>query len=125
MATQAGLSNSLQNTAQKQPQHGHTHSDLLEQQCYNLKDECIRLIDQLHMQKLEFKVEVLHKHIVYQQASTSKIPKLIIGGSIITKRIYAKPSDSNWSNGDTIILCQIQLSGFKVKKPEKYNSQSK
>ena len=77
------------------------------------------------MQELESEVEALREHVVRQQASTSEIPESIISGSIATKRIHAKPSDSDWSNGDTIAPCQIQPSGFKVEKPEKYNSQSK
>src|SRR5205809_7433252 len=122
MATQAGPSNSSQNAAQKQPQCGHTHSNPLEQQCHDLEDKCTRLMDQLHMQELESEVEALREHAVCQQASTSEIPESIIGGSIATKRIYAEPSDSDWSNGDTIAPCRIQPSSFKVKKPEKYNS---
>ena len=77
------------------------------------------------MQELESKVEALYEHAVCQQASTSEILESIISGSITTKRIYAKPSDSDRSDGDTIALCWIQPSGFKVEKPEKYNSQSK
>ena len=77
------------------------------------------------MQELESEVEVLYKHVVYQQASIFEISKLIISGSITTKRIYIKLSDSNWSNRDTIALYWIQPNSFKVEKPEKYNSQSK
>src|SRR5438876_11572648 len=125
MATQAGPSNSLRNATQKQPQHGHTHSDPLEQRCHDLEDEHTRLMDQLHMQELESEVKVLRERAVCQQASTSEIPESIIGGSITTKRIHAKPSDSDRSDGDTIALRRIQSSSFKVEKSEKYNSQSK
>ena len=125
MATQAGPSNSSQNATQKQPQCGHTHSDPLEQRCHDLEDKCTRLMDQLHMQELESEVEALCERAVRQQASTSEIPESIIGGSVATKRIHAEPFDSDRSDGDTIALCRIQPSGFKVEKPEKYNSQSK
>ena len=47
------------------------------------------------MQKLKFKVKALYKYAVYYQASTSKISESIINRSITTKKIYAKPSDSN------------------------------
>ena len=77
------------------------------------------------MQELESEVEALCEHVVCQQASTSKIPESIIGGSVTTKRIYAEPFDSDQSNGDIIALYRIQPSSFKVEKPEKYNSQSK
>ena len=77
------------------------------------------------MQELESEVKALHEHAVRQQASTSEILESIIGGSITTKRIHAKPSNSDRSDGDTIALCRIQPSDFKVEKPEKYNSQSK
>ena len=107
MATQAGPSNSSRNTAQKQPQHGHTHSDPLEQRCHDLEDERTRLMDQLHMQELESKVEALRERAVCQQASTSEIPESIIDVSVTTKRIYAKPFDSDQSDGDTIAPCQI------------------
>src|SRR5437667_6770322 len=117
IATQAGPSNSLRNTTQKQPQCGHTHSDPLEQQCHDLEDKRTRLMDQLHMQELESEVEVLHEHAVHQQASTSEILESIIGGSIATKRIHAEPSDSDRSDGDTIEPCRSQLSGYKVEKP--------
>ena len=82
-------------------------------------------MDQLHIQELESEVEALREHAVRQQASTSEIPESIISGSIATKRIHAEPSDSDRSDGDTIVPCRIQPSGFKVEKPEKYNSQSK
>src|SRR5438876_71185 len=77
------------------------------------------------MQELESEVEALREYAVYQQASTSEIPESIIGGLVATKRIYAEPFDSDRSDGDTIAPCRIQPSGFKVEKPEKYNSQSK
>ena len=77
------------------------------------------------MQELKSEVEALCEHTVHQQASTSEILESIIGGSIATKRIHAEPSDSDWSDGDTIAPCWIQPSSFKVEKPEKYNSQSK
>ena len=77
------------------------------------------------MQELESEVEALHKCVVCQQASTFEIPESIIGGSVTTKRIHAEPFDSDRSDGDTIAPCRIQPSGFKVEKPEKYNSQSK
>ena len=74
------------------------------------------------MQELESKVEALYECAVHQQASTSKIPKSIIGGSVATKRIHAELFDSDRSDGDTIAPHQIQPSSFKVEKPEKYNS---
>ena len=82
-------------------------------------------MDQLHMQELESEVEALCECAVRQQASTSEIPESIIGGSVATKRIHAEPFESDRSDGDTIAPRQIQPSGFKVEKPEKYNSQSK
>ena len=57
------------------------------------------------MQELKSEVEALHERAVCQQASTSEILESIISRSITTKRIHAKPSDSNWSNRDTIALC--------------------
>ena len=82
-------------------------------------------MDQLHRQKLETEVEALRRHVVHHRASTSEIPESIIGESIATKRIPIELVDSNLSDTDTTVLSQIQPRGFKVEKPEKYNSQSK
>ena len=125
MATQAGPSSSSRNAAQKQPQRGRIQSDPLEQRCHDLENERTRLMDQLHRQELETEVEELRRHVVRHRASTSEIPESIIGESIATKRIPVEPVDSNLSDTDTTVLSQIQPRGFKVEKPEKYNSQSK
>ena len=82
-------------------------------------------MDQLHMQELEAEVEALRKHVICHQASTLEILESIISKSIATKRIHVKPADSNLSNTNTTTLRWPQPSGFKVKKPEKYNSQTK
>jgi len=125
MATQAGPSNSSRNAAQKQPQRGRTHSDPLEEQCRDLENERTRLMDQLHMQELEAEVEALRERVVRHRASTSEMPESIVGESIATKRTHVEPADSNLSDTDTTAIRRLQPSGFKVEKPEKYNSQSK